>query len=168
MLAIKAKSVINFEELLALKAIKTLMTKDKELTEFFTLFIKTDARDFKGQLQKYAKIMATEQITEEEAITKKSYLQICTLSTQTSNFKYSELSKLLNIAEDDIEEWAIEAIHNQIMDAKIDQFREEIVIKSHIMREIKAPEWQAIQAKIHLWKEKFEAMRHVLAATQAQ
>lgn len=47
----------------------------------------------------------------EEAINKKSYLQICTLSTETStNFKYSELSKLLNIDENGIEEWAIEAI----------------------------------------------------------
>lgn len=46
----------------------------------------------------------------QEAINKKSYLQICTLSTETSNFKYSELSKLLNIDEDGIEEWAIEAI----------------------------------------------------------
>lgn len=73
-LAIKAKSVINFEELLALKAVKTLTTKDKDLLEFFSLFIKTDASDFKGQLQKYAKIMDTEHITEEEAITKKSYL----------------------------------------------------------------------------------------------
>jgi hypothetical protein len=34
------------------------------------------------------------------------------------------------------------------------------------MREIKAPEWKAIQAKIQLWKDKFEAMRHVLAATE--
>lgn len=46
----------------------------------------------------------------EEVITKKSYLLICSLSTKTSNFKYSELSKLLNIDEDAIEEWAIEAI----------------------------------------------------------
>jgi hypothetical protein len=166
-LAIKAKSVINFEELLALKAVKTLTTKDKELHEFFSLFITTDASNFKGQMQKYAKTMASEHITQEEAITKKSYLQICTLSTQTSNFKYSELSQLLNIDEGDIEEWAIEAIHNKIMDAKIDQLHEEIIIKSHIMREIKAPEWVAIQSKIQLWKEKFEAMRHVLAATQA-
>lgn len=167
MLAIKAKRVINFEELLALKAVKMLTDKDKDLFEFFNLFIKTDAHDFKGQLKKYVKIMTTEHITEEEALTKKSYLQICTLSTQTSNFHYSELSKLLNIAEEDIEEWAIEAIQNKIIDAKIDQFKEEIIIKSHIMREIKAPEWAAVQSKIHLWKEKFEAMRHVLAASQA-
>lgn len=167
-LAIKSKSVINFEELLALKAVKLLATKEKEFYAFFNLFITSDARDFKGQLQGYSKILQAEQISLEEAINKKSYLQICTLSTETStNFKYSELSKLLNIDEDGIEEWAIEAIQNKIIDAKIDQFNEEIIIKSHIMREIKTPEWRAIQGKIQLWKEKFQAMRHVLAATES-
>ena len=165
-LAIKSKNVINFEELLALKAVRVLATKEKELFELFNLFINTDARDFKGQVQKFSKIMQSEGISMEESITKKSYLQICTLSTSTSNFTYSELSKLLNIEEEGIEEWAIEAIQNKIIDAKIDQFNEEIIIKSHIMREIKAPEWKAIQTKIQLWKEKFEAMRHVLAATE--
>lgn len=109
-LAIKAKSVINFEELLALKAVKLLGKMEKDLFLFFNLFIDSDAQNFKGQVQKYAKIMTDENITMEEVITKKSYLQICTLSTQISNFKYSELSKLLNIDEDAIEEWAIEAI----------------------------------------------------------
>jgi len=34
---------------------------------------------------------------------------------------------------DDVEAWAIEAIASGIIDAKIDQLNEEIVIKSHIM-----------------------------------
>ena len=73
-LAIKSNRVLNFEEILALKAVKVLQTKEKELFEFFSLFIKTDAQDFKGQIQKYQKVMAAEQITIEEAINKKSYL----------------------------------------------------------------------------------------------
>jgi hypothetical protein len=102
--------------------VKHLASKEKEFFEFFNLFIKSDARDFKGQVKQFEKIMLTEQISMQEAINKKSYIQICGLSTDTSNFKYSELSKLLNIEEDGIEEWAIEAIQNKIIDAKIDQF----------------------------------------------
>lgn len=110
-LAIKSKSVINFEELSALKAVQLLAKKEKDFFAFFNLFITSDARDFKGQVQGYSKILEAEHISLEEAINKKSYLQICTLSTETStNFKYSELSKLLNIDENGIEEWAIEAI----------------------------------------------------------
>jgi alpha-N-acetylglucosamine transferase len=49
---------------------------------------------------------------------------------------------------DDVEEWTIEAIADKIIDAKIDQLNEEIVILSTIKRKIGKEEWQAIQAKI--------------------
>jgi hypothetical protein len=47
-LAIKSKSVINFEELLVLKSIKVLANKEKPLFEFFNLFMQTDSQNFKG------------------------------------------------------------------------------------------------------------------------
>ena len=34
---------------------------------------------------------------------------------------FKDLAKLLDIKEDDIEEWVIEAMSNDIIDAKIDQ-----------------------------------------------
>jgi len=86
--------------------------------------------------------MAEEKLETKNVILKKSYLQICQLSTETmTNFKYEDLANLLNIDKDDVEEWAIEAIQAKIIDAKIDQLNEEIVIKSHMMRKIGAEEW---------------------------
>lgn len=64
--------------------------------------------------------------------------------------------------------WAIEAIQNKIIDAKIDQMNEIIVIKNHMLREIKLQEWQAIQSKIRAWKERFQRVKTILDATQAQ
>lgn len=58
-----------------------------------------------------------------------------------TNFSYTELAQLLNIDIEEIELWAIEAIQNKIIDAKIDQLNEAIVIKSHMLREIKLAEW---------------------------
>lgn len=45
---------------------------------------------------------------------------------------------------DEIEQWAIEAIQNKIIDAKVDQLNEVIVIKNHMLREIKLQEWKSI------------------------
>lgn len=67
---------------------------------------------------------------------------------------------------EEIESWAIDAIQNKIIDAKIDQFNEVIVIKSHMLREIKLAEWKAIQLKIRAWKERFERVQHVMQASQ--
>lgn len=64
--------------------------------------------------------MQEEGLTEEEVILKKTYVLICSQSTDKTNFKYSDLATLLNIDQNDIEEWAIEAISRKIIDAKID------------------------------------------------
>jgi hypothetical protein len=41
---------------------------------------------------------------------------------------------MLNLSVDDVEEWAITAINNDIIDARIDQLKEEIIIKTHRLR----------------------------------
>lgn len=43
---------------------------------------------------------------------------------------FKDLAKLLDIKEDDIEEWVIEAMSNDIIDAKIDQVSEQVIIKT--------------------------------------
>lgn len=68
-------------------------------------------------------------------------MQICSLTLENSNHKYSDLASLLNIKKEDVETWAIEAIASGIIDAKIDQLKEEMVIKSHSLRELRTEEW---------------------------
>jgi alpha-N-acetylglucosamine transferase len=62
---------------------------------------------------------------------------------------------LFQIEVDDVEEWTIEAIADKIIDAKIDQLNEEIVIMSTIKRKIDNEEWAAVQTKIQAWKHRF-------------
>lgn len=54
------------------------------------------------------------------------------------------------------------AIANGIIDAKIDQLKEEIVIKSHSLREINKKEWESIKEKVQNWRSKFERMQSIL------
>lgn len=105
--------------------------------KFLNLFTQTDAKKFAASLAEFDKLMKAEQLNREEMILKKSYVEICSLNTSKTNFSYNELANLLNIKANDVEEWAIEAISMEIIDAKIDQQNQEIIIKSHQLREIK-------------------------------
>lgn len=51
-LALKASDIINFEELLEMESIKSLAGSHKEVVDFLSSFITTDAKDFKNQLNK--------------------------------------------------------------------------------------------------------------------
>jgi hypothetical protein len=64
--------------------------------------------------------MESEGLKESDVLLKKTYVQICTLNTDKTNFSFDELSKLLNIDASEVEMWAIEAITSKIIDAKID------------------------------------------------
>ena len=85
------------------------------------------------------------------------------MKLENSNHKYEDLANILNIKKEDVEQWAIEAIAGDIIDAKIDQVKEEIVIKSHIMNQ----EWKAIKERLGEWKQRFALMQSMLNQTAA-
>ena len=62
--------------------------------------------------------------------------------------------------------WQQEA--DYIIDARIDQMNGRIVIKSTKLRQLKTEEWQRILGKVQTWKEKFQRMQMVLAASNVQ
>jgi len=119
-LAIKACSVINFEEILDLKAVKSVQQSEKEVFDFLSAFVNTDVKNFNNQVSKFSNLMKQEGLTNDEITLKKQYVQICSLSTENTNFSYKELGELLNIDQTEVEAWAIEAIANKVIDAKID------------------------------------------------
>lgn len=70
---------------------------------------------------------------------------------------------MLDIDEDDIEEWIIEAMSHGIVDAKIDQLNEKVIIKTTTVRQINKAEWLKIQEKIRIWKQRFQTIENVLS-----
>jgi len=130
-----------------LKAVQNLQGKNKEVFDFMSLFTSTDSKQFEGKVKGFQRLMDSEKLAMEDVIRKKQYVQICSLKLENSNHKYNDLANILNIKKDDVEQWAIEAIAAGIIDAKIDQVKEEIVIKSHIMNQ----EWKAIKERLREW-----------------
>jgi len=78
-LAIKVPSIINFEEVLSLKAIKYLEGKAKEVFDFMNTFTLESGNEFEQKLKTYENLMKQEGLDKEEVIRKKSYVRICSL-----------------------------------------------------------------------------------------
>lgn len=97
-MAIKAVDVINFAELEDLSATKQLKQKQSKVFSLLNLFTQASAQEFKTKLTGFQDLMKSEGLTEHELILKKSYVQICTLSTDKTNFSFTELSQLLNVS----------------------------------------------------------------------
>ena len=50
--------------------------------DFLNLFTQTDAQQFTKSLDKFADLMKKENISKAQALTKKTYLQICSVTTE--------------------------------------------------------------------------------------
>jgi len=66
---------------------------------------------------------------------KKQYIELCKTCAEKNQgdgvpMKFKEMSTLLAITEDEVEEWVINAMGNGILEAKIDQIDDVVVIKS--------------------------------------
>lgn len=162
-LAVKVPTVIDFKDILKLDAVKHLQGRDKEVFDFMSLFTQTDSKQFEGGVKRFQRLMDEEKLAREDVIRKKQYVQICALSLESSNHHFEDLASTLNIAKDDVEEWAIEAIAAGIIDAKIDQINEEIVIKSHIMNQ----EWAQIKDRLSEWSDRFGRLQSVLVQAKS-
>ena len=73
-LAIKALDVINFAELLDLPVIKKLQDKNEKVFKLLNLLSQSSAKEFAGKMKEFKDLMATENVTDKELITKKSYV----------------------------------------------------------------------------------------------
>ena len=57
---------------------------------------------------------------------------------------------------DEVEEWTINAVSNDIMDAQIDQIQEQINIKSHKLRCLNDQDWEKLKLQVQTWKTRFQ------------
>lgn len=62
-LAVKARDMITFEELRDIPAINHMQNSNKEMQEFLSLLIDSDAKGFKKDLQKFATLMKNENLS---------------------------------------------------------------------------------------------------------
>ena len=153
-----------------MSAVKDLQKTSKDLYAFFDFFLKEAIATFSKNLSKNKAVMDKNTISTDHATQKKQYIQICSIGQEANEaavtsgkvLKFSELVSVLQIPADDVEEWCIEAINNDIIDARIDQIKEEIVIKTCRQRHLNTEEWNKVKSRISAWRARFQAIEEVL------
>lgn len=164
--ALKSPEIINIEEVMLLDGIKELKSQSKDIYALVEMVVDSDISKFNAGLDKYKKLMEQHKLQRDLLEEKKRFILICNLDIEESTgrvLKFSELAKMLNLKVDDIEEWVIQAIANDIIDARIDQIKDEVIIKNHKLRNLSKEEWLKVKAKVGTWKQKFTDIQQVIA-----
>jgi len=93
-------------------------------------------------------LLAEHDISAEDLSNKMRLLTLCSLGTETQNPSYSQVSKALDVPEDDVELWVVEAMAAGLLEANMDQFQKQVTITRCAHRRFGPEQWQGIKAKL--------------------
>jgi len=152
---IKDLEIMRMDQLLASYVVKSFKNDKKfaktyRLLEIFTCKGYKEYMDFHRKNEEY---IANSGLKHDDLVTKIRLLTLMSLASSQHIILYSEVSKILEVDESDVEFIVVEAITSEILDARIDQLNRRIVVRHAESRVFGEEEWKRLDTKIQKWKD---------------
>ncbi len=69
--------------------------------------------------------------------------------------RFSEIASALDISEDAVEDWVMEAVTSNLIKAKIDQLEEQVTFLSYAVRSMNTHKWNEIEQQLGNLQKRF-------------
>jgi len=80
-------------------------------------------------------------------------MSLLDLSSRCSGeIPYSAITESLQINDDEVEQWIVKAIAFKILDCKVDQLNQTVIVSRQMERIFGMPQWQGLRTKLGVWK----------------
>jgi len=79
---------------------------------------------------------------------------------------YSSIVQALKIDNSEVERWVISAINAGLIEAKMDQLKEVILIKRGAQRVFTITEWKQLSDHLHAWRDNVRSLLQVVKEAQ--
>jgi len=121
--------------------------------------------------------MATLGIDTEQCREKIRLLSLCSLASQRDEIAYADAAAVLQVAAGDVEQWVVDAMTQQLIDARLDQQRQVIIVHASTQRTRSAAqfaaangesqeEWVALKTRLDAWKSEMGAVLETMSKIQ--
>ncbi|KAJ6804703.1 eukaryotic translation initiation factor 3 subunit M-like [Iris pallida] len=92
-------------------------------------------------------------LVHEDCIAKMRLMSLVDLSsTDSGEIPYSLIKETLGITEDEVEYWVVKAITSKILDCRIDQMNQIVIVNRRTERVFGPSQWQALHSKLAVWR----------------
>lgn len=152
----RSESMIEFS---AVKQLEGDSNEKYNLTfELLKVFTSGNVEQFIQFQKKNRSFLEAQGISQDEALTNIRLLSICSLASEHEEIPYAEIAKILQIEANEVENWVVKATAAKLMDAKMDQLGQVVIIKRCSQRIFGINEWKQLGTKLSAWKENVRAM----------
>lgn len=158
--AINLPEILSFDDILALKWTSDAKLQDlfgiKSLVELIKIFATQSVEALEAFIKKNPNVLKESIITSrEDAMRKIRVLSLSTLGMQYLYKKlgYKAIAQHLLIRHDEVEYWVIDAIRAGLIDARMDQEKETVVVSRASHRVFGKKEWMVLDSQVDEWRE---------------
>lgn len=92
-------------------------------------------------------------LVHEDCITKMRLMSLIDLScSESGEIPYSQVKEALRIKDDEVEYWVVKAIMAKVLDCKMDQLNQLVIVSRRTERVFGLSQWQALRSKLAVWR----------------
>ncbi|CAK9197803.1 unnamed protein product [Sphagnum jensenii] len=107
-------------------------------------------------------------LVHEECITKMRLMSLTGLASKGSGeITYAVVREALKITDDEVEYWIVRAIGLKLLEAKMDQLRQVVIISRCIERVFGLAQWRDLLGKLTIWKDNVNNVSRIIANAKA-
>lgn len=95
-------------------------------------------------------------------------LSLCTLAADRGEeIPYSLVAETLQLQSvSDVESWVIDAVSTGLLQAKMDQLQQKVMVERSVVRKFDTEQWKALQTRLRLWKQSVGSVLSALKESQ--
>jgi len=165
--AIRHPEIINFDSILELDAVTNLRHATfAPLYELLTVFASEKLEAFYPLFQTHAQYYEGLGLVRDDCVRKLRLLSLASLAATQKEIPYQLVAQTLRIEVDEVESWIVTAIGLDLLEAKIDQLRQVVTVRSHFQRTFSQAEWVQLAVHLDTWRNNVRSILQVLQNTK--
>jgi translation initiation factor 3 subunit M len=154
-------AVTDFTPLTASDAIQAIRKSDSNLFDLLEIFSSDDYTSYTDFLE--TNDLSSLGISEDQAQVLSTKIRLLTLATiaassQTRSVPYSSIATALQIPSDDVEMWVIDTIRAGLIEGKLSQLKQELLVQRATYRVFGEKQWAEIQGRLMVWRRTLESV----------
>ncbi|KAJ3218966.1 hypothetical protein HDU67_003330 [Dinochytrium kinnereticum] len=161
--AIKIPSILNFEDVYRLDAVRAL--GNTPLVDLLKIFLDQTLKDYRAFTKKNSGFVAKEGLKEDDNVRKMRVLSLASLASKhiDGEIPYAVIAESLELKDDSVEIWVIDGIRAGLLDAKMNQLKKTVVVSRSIHRVFTKDQWKQLGDRVDEWRTNLKEVLQVLA-----
>ena len=115
-----------------------------------------------------ADVLAAQKLSHDDCMAKMRLLSLAALGTENASgsVPYSLIRDTLQVPAQDVERWVVKAIGAKVIEAKMDQVREVVLITRCLHRVFGPQQWADLRDKLRAWRDNVAGVASTVATTR--